>query len=71
MSDIYYCARLDEMKTEIPALLADMRRGVEQPHFAETSGLADAALKRLDERKGEDIDEWAKRLAADVADAGD
>lgn len=32
---------------------------------------AEAALVRLDARKGEDVGEWARRLAADVAGAND
>jgi hypothetical protein len=37
----------------------------------EMRALADRALQRMEERRDEDIEQWAERLARDVADAKD
>lgn len=51
----------DLVLTKVPRYGAD----------AETLELADLALKALDKRKDEPIEEWADNLARDVADAND
>lgn len=55
----------------IHRLIRGIEKGIPPESDDELDALAEQALKALEERKGEDIEEWARRLAADVADAND
>jgi hypothetical protein len=63
-------SQLASPKCEILGLVNALNRGL----FAcptDIRHLADAALSRLDQRKDEDIEEWARQLAEHVADGCD
>lgn len=59
-------------------LTAGLEKLIEQLHTntlpemsEELKALATEVLRRIEERKDENIEEWAMRLAKDVADAND
>jgi hypothetical protein len=63
--------RLPDLTAGLRLLTEQLRDGTLPEMTPEIRALADRALQRLDERKDEDVEAWAWRLAKDVADATD
>jgi hypothetical protein len=56
---------------ELAQLIADIRAGKLPEMTPERRRLAEEAVRSNEARKNEDVDAWAKKLAADVADLDD
>jgi hypothetical protein len=60
---------MKDLELEIDRLLSAMKSG--EPLSPEMEKLVEAALLRLESHKDEDINEWARRLTADIATCTD
>jgi hypothetical protein len=61
----------EDRKLELLRLIQDIRLGKLPEMTPSRRALVEAAMASNEARKNEDIDAWAKRLAADVAECGD
>ena len=61
----------EDKKLELLRLIQDVRLGKMPEMTPSRRALVEEAMASNEARKTEDIDAWAARLAADVADAGD